>query len=801
VAYYTVAQALPDLTIVAIGEENNGSPNSAVVQARFQFVTGNPLITGFNAAQFMVSDITSNAQMWYTIDGSNPTNAAPSVGPISSGATLSLQFPPGGTNLTFKVIAFRNNYQPSAIVPVVFSPSNYVPNSISFGFASGEASSAFIGSPGQTFFAPVTLSVLPSTLMYSLQFNLTVTNGGAATNAGPPITPGAFGFQSMLMEPVVPAPTNFPAGFDLYTPIPPWMFVNYETNNVPSYLLVTNSTGLVFASLETTNLSENLLAVGWLERYSETNLYDTLSQDLIQYSQAHDDTFVQSAGSVIVGGYSFTIPGNAQTGQQYQIQIGRPSATDDGIGAPGSSVYVYAPTNGSLGEGVINALKVVTVGQFKYLVGDAYPFRWFNAGDFGDTNLNSADVEQVFESAIYGLNTPPASSDFFDSMDSCGNIGVLDGDNTDPNFGDYTNAGAYSSSYSLTTLFNGNDSTIDQVAFGDGQLDVCDVYVTYRRSLDPSRTWFQRFWNNGQRVADTIPNVTPNVAVQSQAAAQSKAQVSPSPTVSPQVNFAAGDALASAGQTAQIPVTANIFGSYPLRVVMLNVTANPLDGSPALTTSVQFTPNKILGTPALTDSTGAGNYAAAWLNSTNAGLTNLATIGTLTVTLPSNVTGSSAYAIHFDHASGSPNGIASFPKSTFTGLITTSSRTNSYYNDGIPDSWRLRWFGTIYNLLSVSNACPSGDGVDNWQKFVAGVDPNVAGDFPSVNPKSPVPSGSTTAIHWPTVLGVQYAILRSTSLFPGSWSAIATNTGTGGDMEFDDNFSGKVKFYRVQILP
>ena len=62
----------------------------------------------------------------------------------------------------------------------------------------------------------------------------------------------------------------------------------------------------------------------------------------------------------------------------------------------------------------------------------------------------------------------------------------------------------------------------------------------------------------------------------------------------------------------------------------------------------------------------------------------------MTVTIPANATSLSAYAIHFDHASASPNGIASFPKQTLTGLITLSSRTNSYYNDGIPDSWRLR---------------------------------------------------------------------------------------------------------------
>ena len=142
-----------------------------------------------------------------------------------------------------------------------------------------------------------------------------------------------------------------------------------------------------------------------------------------------------------------------------------------------------------------------------------------------------------------------------------------------------------------------------------------------------------------------------------------------------------------------------------------------------------------------------------------------------------------------------------FPKQTFTGLITLSSRTNSTYGDGIPDSWRLRWFGTINNYLSLSNACASGDGVSNWKKYIAGVDPTVPNNFPSVNPKTPAPSGSTTAIHWPTVSGKKYAIERAANLFPVAWTAIATNTGTGTDMEYDDTYTNKVKFYRVRILP
>jgi hypothetical protein len=674
-----------------------------------------------------------------------------------------------------------------------------VPNTISFGFASGEASSAFVGSPGQTFYAPVTLSTLPGTLMYSLQFNITVTNVGPAPN----VTPGAYSFQSMLVKPVVPTPTNYPAGFDLYTPIPPYMYIGNASSPPPPSQIVPYYNGINngFINLQIINSTNNLLGVGWLERYSETNLYNTLSQDLIQYSMAHDDLFpnARQPNGVIVGGYGFQIPGAAKPNEQYQIQIGLPSATDDGVGAPGSAVYIAAPAanTSAMGAGTINALKRVTVGQFKYLVGDAYPFGWFNAGDFGDTNLNNADVEQVFESAIYGLNTPPANTDFYNSMDSCG--GILGG--IDPSTGYYTNSGL--SLPNLNALFNGNDASINTLAFGDGNLDVCDVYVTFRRSLDPSLMNFYRFWTNGMLEAQLVNSQGQPQVQASPAGTLAQPQVSMSfLTNPPSVNFAAADFTASAGQTVQIPITAKIFGNYPLRVLMLNLSVEPLDGSPALTSAVQFTPNAALGTAAMTSATGNGNYAATWLNSAIAGLTGTASLGTLTVTIPANAPSSAAYAIHFDHASASPNGIAPFPKQTLTGLILLSDRSSSSYGDGIPDSWRLRYFGTVNNVLSQAAADADGDGASNWQEYMAGTDPTDPKSLLRVSTdQAAAQQTQDCVIHWPSVAGKHYLIERSTSLYGPGWSPIATITGSGADMEFHDTTGGTVRFYRVQVTP
>ena len=763
----TVLQPAADETMYVISE-SPGRAASDIVSARFRFVTANPYIGSINAEQVPLTDTTTDAVMWYTLDGTTPTNdGSNGIGPITNGQVVSF-LPLSNTTMT--VIAFAPDFAPSGTVVQVFAPSNFVANSMTFGFDQGEGSSEFVGSAGSRFFAPITLSLLPGATMYSLQFNVTVTNLGSAP------LPGATGY-GMKFDSMLDEPYQF-NGVTFYVPIPPEMLAGYATNiftNIVTNLLttVTNYTTNLVASYQSllfTNASENLLGVGWLEIPPFSDLYPTISQTLISFSQAHETLFTAANGKVIVGGYSFIIPPSATASNQYQIQIGRPSADADGFA---QNVYVETITNGSLGPGRINSTKNVSIGVTPYLVGDVAPFRWFNAGDFGDSFLLNNDVLEVFRAAIYLFNQPPLGSDFYDAYDSAD--------------------GAYNG------LYDGNDTAINSIKFGDTNLDVSDVYVTYRRSLDPALTWYERYWANGIHYAQAVPNANPTVLTTATNASTTPASLA---VVGARrsITLAADRVQAAPGQTVQIPVRVVLADALPVRVMMLNVDIAPLDGSPAVSNSVVFTPGAGFGSPTMNISQGANNYGAAWLDSTAAGFSGTGILGTVTVTLPTNATANSAYSVHFEHFSASPNGIATFKSAIQDGLITVGSpRTASSWNDGIPDWWRLNWFGTISNILSAASLDPDGDGASNWQEYVAGTNPQNPASVLQLTGSLPLPNPT---VQWPSVLGKTYTVLSSPSLFNSPWTAIATNLiGTGQTMQLSDTNppAPPAVFYRVQV--
>jgi len=776
-----IPDLVPDLTIKVRSFADNRM-SSEIAKARFQFKTANPTVLGDNAASFVVNNVTSNAVMYYTTNLVDPpltiaeaeadpdVFGAPLGGGVSSGQALSLEFGTSDT-ITVKIRAYREpTYEVSGVLTKTFSRANFSANKITFGFASGEGSSKFLAAPGQTFYTPITLELLSGVSINAMQFTLSSTNIGAA----PSLTTEQK-YQTLL-EALVPG--SDPA---LYVPLFP-MFAAQEAAETNTPFLF----GLTNLFVDNTTFSSgsaiNQLLVGYLERVGKTQLYDTTSHDLIAFSRAHNNQFQGADGKVLVGAYGITIPTTATSGQKYRVRISRPSAV---VGVE-TDVLLVPPTDGSLAEGgPINAIKEITVGEPGYIVGDALPFGWFNAGDFGDTNLLANDLMQVFQSAIYGLNSPPDGSDFKGAMDS--------------------------SDGSVTFTFDGLDNAaIDAIMFGDGALNVDDVFVTFRRSLDENLKWYRRFWSGGTLMAEEVPNqfrgetdgMLANIRKRSSNLSSRANQ--PASGLSgdrPFVRFSAGDAIATPdSDQIQIPITAKIKGDHPLRTLMLNLIVVPLDGSPMLTEPVQFIAGE-LGEPSLSHQRTPFNYGGVWLNDLADGVVGEALIGTLVVTVPSGADLDSSYAVRFRHASGSPNGHGLFPKKTLDGLVAMRDRSESSMGDSLPDAWRLRHFGTLQNLLSHEDADADGDGIPNWAEYRAGTHPNDAASALKLASRSRDSATGRLTLRWPSADGKRYVVECSTTMGGDDWNPVSPVVdGDGDEMEFSDEGASGPRFYRVRLV-
>jgi hypothetical protein len=264
-----------------------------------------------------------------------------------------------------------------------------------------------------------------------------------------------------------------------------------------------------------------------------------------------------------------------------------------------------------------------------------------------------------------------------------------------------------------------------------------------------------------------------------------------------------GSDVQVSGTSVEIPITVQVQGDVPMRVFMMKATVTPLDGSPA-PTSIDFAEVEDLASgSSLGGAMSANTYAATWLSPAVPGVSGTNGIGSFLITFPSTVNEKSAYLLHFIHFSGSPNGLALFPVTTNDTLITFGDRTSSSLHDGIPDAWRLRYFGSLDNLLGAATADADGDGYSNLAEYLAGTNPLDAASKPVTELRLSGPDGAQLpnfSFQWPTVSGQQYLVEYADAITSTNWTILSSNLlGDGAMRAFTDaTATNVVRFYRVR---
>lgn len=115
--------------------------------------------------------------------------------------------------------------------------------------------------------------------------------------------------------------------------------------------------------------------------------------------------------------------------------------------------------------------------------------------------------------------------------------------------------------------------------------------------------------------------------------------------------------------------------------------------------------------------------------------------------------------------------------------------------DGLPDNWQAAHWGSAGAPLAGPDVDSDGDGVTNYQEFLAGTDPtNPASVFRS----RVLRAGGGWELRWNAVPGLVYQVERASSLAEAGWFPVGYPiVATGGSLSLNVTAQGP-GFYRIQ---
>ena len=766
---YTVAQVAPYLTIKALGAKDDGSPDSAVVTTIFQFKTGNPNINGINAAQFTISDITAKAHLYYTLDGSDPSSTNGfDLGTVATPTNVWTVGFTMATNTLLKIRAFRDHYLPSAIVSNVFLLSNFVPPSSidpdSGYYPMGQSITVHSlnvgvyytadGSEPTTNSSPITMSNNVGVIKWfnstndlrGLRVKAFIPGGASDVVAGQPATTNTIG-----------VPTDFNraiyAGIGAQMVVP--VVVNLQAKStIKSYqfrveIAPNGNAQPIGPGFDVLNVSTNdFIPLATAGGSISVQQYTNGSAAGLVISAIGVNAGVSFQNFAVVALLRIAIPYGANEGDSYALTVSYPSATADGVSASVPLIPMAPAT-------ILVTNTVYKVGDTASIVGG-----WYNAGGFGDGDLNNSDVNLAFYAAL-GVRVPYAFSDVFNALDTY---------------------------------------PVDATGFvgGDGQIRFLDWNVILQRSLRLDTNNWARAWSPGGNLVDVPTTLT---------AAKAKGIQPRSETNWPwyrQVLLGAvstGNALP--GRTVNVPAYVTLSDGAALSGLQFRVVVTPQGGAPALTQAPQFA--LALGVPGPTlqqsfDTSGAGFGWALGSFDYRSQSSNF--LGWVTFTVPADARSAQTYAVSFANADGAPNLSVQYDFETRSAVVAVGGSAPPATL--CSDEWRIHFFGSLTHPNAADLADADGEGVPNWREYLAGTDPTDPNSRLQLSGAAS-PAGKAQnqmALQWLTAPGKAYEVQWSSNLSGGSWSTLATVSGDGTAARcFDTNLTATVRYYRLRVLP
>jgi len=433
-------------------------------------------------------------------------------------------------------------------------------------------------------------------------------------------------------------------------------------------------------------------------------------------------------GNAVVAMLAVPIPPTASVGDTYNIGVLFASGTEDAFETP--LLLTLLPD------------RTITVANQSYIVGDTALSHWYNAGDFGNANINNNDVNDIFYASL-GIRVPYTFSDLYNAMDT----------------------------YPEDTVGTPG---------GDGAIRLLDWQTAFDRALRLNLGNWQRSWAPGgvrtttpatltsapELPDDTVTATEPNDVVWQREAMLSAGNVG---NVTP-------------GSAVSVPISLEVQPDKDVTGLLFLAQIVPSPGAPAITAPVTFTPAGGISEASASASINAG-IGNGWLVGTLPPLVNRSLLGSLNFTVPAGALTGAAYTVRLSHVDGSTlldtGAYANYnlqSRSATVSINTPASTTPTI----ISDEWKLAFFGSLTNPLADEFADPDGDGVLNWQEFRAGTNPvklrfnNLESNWRS--------SASTFTLRWFGAAGKNYVVETSTTASAGVWTQVAGSLAGQGNL-------------------
>jgi hypothetical protein len=403
------------------------------------------------------------------------------------------------------------------------------------------------------------------------------------------------------------------------------------------------------------------------------------------------------------------------------------------------------------------------VTNLSYVVGDSALASWYNAGDFGNGNLNNNDVNNAFYASL-GLFVPHPFTDAFDAMD------------------------AYP------------EDTVGSVG-GDGQIRFLDWQVILQRSLRQKTDNWTRSWAAGgvRLAASGTLNIAANLPGE---------ELAPPPPGAVWVRHGKVDAgtieNAEPGALVQLPVYVTVAEGEKLSGFQFLATITGSAGAPSLPAPAQFVLAEGIPSSRPVDAPAPNQVAYAWdLGTFDPPLEGRHLLGHVQFNVPTKAAKGQVYTLRFSAADGAPDLSAQYAFETLPACVWVRCPA-AKGPEAISDEWKLRFFGSLDNPLALPDADPDEDGAPNWKEYMWGTDPNQASSrLRLVGPEARFRGKSREfLLKWLTAPGKRYVLEACADLVSDDWKVLATDLpGDGNFQEFiDSNLpDGSHRFYRVRL--